>query len=336
MLNSISNYFDNNFITGIIIIIFIFVLLFYFNNYKCPSEKETFNQCSKNNDDEFYKQYVGPTKIINFKTKIDNKEYYLVNVKLEECKSHGDVDCTNIAIILMDKDEIDEMVTDYIKELKTTQAICQSTKTIKCESKLPINATNIEKEKCKDIDPSCIEKRFFKHDFIVTEVTDIKGDQPEARKYLLKGMYVSENNNFKTPTLLNQHVYNNFGTPFLCGDKYDYGSSNFPNNYGEVVVIENIKQHDGGIIGGLGSNLKVKLRFTTNIVIVTTESDGKKVYTPVFSDGIHPSTKNTYVGYCKSDVCTLSNGKNYKRVCLYDDSSHTNVLEFEPIIVSAI
>lgn len=337
MLDDISNYFNNNPVIGILLVVIIIGAILYFYNNYCPFKEgfdpSTINSSQQNNlntDNEFNKQYVGQTKILNFKTKIDGKEYYLANIKLSQCQSKDTLDCSDVGIVLIDAEDIQTQIRDYTKDLATAQAICQSTKTITCQSNLPPNATAEQKEKCNLPDISCAQKRFFNHDFTVVEIKDITSDKPVRRRYVLRGTAVPAKNGDSFPAMLNQHLYDEKGIPSLCGDLYTGPET----QYTDIVVVENVKQNDGGIIGGMGSNLKIKLRFNTKILIISKDSNGNPTYTPIIDSKGKPTVKSTYVGYCSNNYCKLENGKTYKRVCLVDDPLNPNVLEFEPIIVS--
>lgn len=358
MFNNISKFFDVNPLIGIIIIMFLIVILCcMMNNQSCgcnnnnnehltatskpvqqvqSQTSQPLPQCTSSVDVKFNASYVGPNKLVNFKTKINGKDYYLANVKLQDCELKQPEDCSNVAMVLIEKTDIDNMMQTYIKQMSIAKETCNSTKQIVCSHNLPTSASPEAIQNCNTPHPSCNQIRKFYHDFHVLEMTD-PTTASTTRKYIIKGTAVPNINDSSYPTMLNQSLYDEKNVNLLCGDTFNYGQPNLPKEYADIIIIERNILNDGGIIRGTGNDIRVKFRFNTKDQLVSHDKDGKQVLTPIMEPN-DPFGKvkriGTYIGFCPQATC-VSSGKTYKRVCLYTDIMDPSVLEFEPILVDS-
>jgi hypothetical protein len=334
MLEQIINYFNNNKPIGIIIVIILIILVLWLYN----SQKESFDGGQTCNcavqDETFYSQYVfGKSNLVNFKCSYNGSDYYLANMKLSNCSSQEAVDCNTSALVLMPVNDADEQLKKYLTDIQINTEICNTANKIKCLANYssadpPIIPTMMQEEACNEPSELCNSTRMFNTDFNVIEATTSTG----GRKYLIKGTAVPSQNNFLIPTLLNQSLYDsNTVKNIMCSDTYEYSPKNNP-DFAEVAVVEKLYTNFGSIIGG-SNPLRIKLKFTTKMYVPTTNSQGVKTYLSLSdpTTGL-PNTKSTYIGICSDLICN-NEGKQYPRVCLYDDATDPNVLDFEPLLV---
>ena len=364
-MNQIINFFNTNKLIAVLALIIMVLITWHFYSkiYKFSAienfsgangeEKITSLQCSPcklcplcPSDSKFDNLYVGRAKILNFKCTYDSKEYYLACVKVNSCSSEENQisDCNNTAIILINKEDIESSLSDYMNSLSDNEAICNLKKKLACE-KIP-NPNNLsEEEIIKQCDVKyfdCIQKRMFIHDFVVTEATTTvssnkntnNGDDNIRKKYLISGTAEPLLNGKSFATLLNQHLYNKLSQNLICGDNFLYGSDSNDNLNVEISIIEyNNSQNSDNIIGGLGPPIKILIKFNTQDSVVVVDNVGKKIVTPLYDKPNVPKIKSTYLGISKDKTCQY-NGKSYQRACLYDILDGNNeVLYFEPIIV---
>ena len=350
MFNDISKFFDNNLLYGIIIIICLCIILLYIINNKshCPIKNEHMTssiqqplpKCTNSPDIKFNASYVGANKLINFKTTMGGKEYYLANVKMSECYPNDQTDpsklkdlkdaddCNHVAMVLIEKSEIENMMQTYNKNLAIAKDTCNSSKKITCEHNLSHTPTPQDIQKCNIPDPSCNQHRKFIHDFNVIELIDSNFASP-MRKYIVKGTAVPNVNDNAYPTMLNQSLFDEHNVNFLCGDTYNYGHPNLSKDHAELMIIERDILNNGGIIHGTGNEIRIKLRFNTRDQLISQDKDGKKILTPIMDSDGKVKKIGSYVGVCQNQQKTC---KSYHRVCLYTDIINPNVLEFEPIL----
>lgn len=350
MFKNIIDFFDNNQLLGVIIILFLIIVILWYimNNHLCECSNNnehltmtntsqishSLPQCTSSVDIKFNASFVGPNKLVNFKTVIDGKEYYLANVKLSECDTKQPEDCSGVAMVLIEKSDIDEMMKSYVKQMDIAKETCNADIKIKCTHNLPSSASEEDIQNCGKPHISCDQKRKFYHDFNVFDMSDpTKASQ--TRKYIIKGTAVPNINDVSYPTMMNQSLYDNKNVNLLCGDTFNYGQPNLSKDHADVIIIERDVLNDGGIIRGTGNDIRVKFRFNTRDQLITHDKNGKKILSPIMdpNDPMGGVKKiGTYVGVCPQTTC-VSNGRTYKRVCLYPDIINPNVLEFEPILV---
>ena len=341
MIEKISIFFNNNPLLGIIIVILLVIIIWNLlkNTTKCqtPEKLEHLTQlpkCDMNTDHKFNTEFVGPMKLINFKTVYNGKEYYLANMEMTKCQNKETKDCANAVLLLLEKHDIENLMLEYKKDLDTTKDICISTNKILCEKELPVTASEEEKQKCLLSHSTCDQHRHFYHDFNVKEIIQNTSDLAVRRKYIIKGSAIPMKDGSVKPTMLNQFLYNDSNINLLCADSYNYGQLNLPTEYAEIIISEKELTNDGGIIGG--NHLKIKLRFNTNVHIISKDTTGNDVFT-LLIDNItgKPKTKASYIGICLDKTCKTDSNKEYIRACLYDDIDNPNILEFEPILINA-
>jgi hypothetical protein len=258
------------------------------------------------------------------------------------CKTvEGNSDCETSAIVLIDKADMDSSVDSYLQDLSDDEAICEFRKTL-CAKRHADKTENFIKETCRIGVNDCIKKRRHIHDFIVTEITVPISKQGEPgtqrKKYIVSGTADPLINGKSFATMLNQHLYNNLGNNILCGDIVPMGSDNGRHDInGEVLVIEQSKDKtNDNIIGGIGSNIRVILKFNTHMSVVGIDKNtGKRTVTHLFDQpGDKPKIFASYVGISKNQTCTY-NDKPYPRVCLYDNpDNNEDILYFEPILIA--
>jgi hypothetical protein len=350
MLEQINEYFNNNRTIGLILAISLLVIvLWIYNSCNCLV-KESFGNndnnnsnnsnnsnnnstqicnCSPPQDETFYSQYVlGHTNMVNFKCTYNGTDYYLANMKLSECSNQEQVDCMASVLVLMPVTEVNEKLTQYFKDIQTDSDICNTTNKIKCLSNYT-SPTSEQEESCSIPSASCTTKRMFNHDFNIIEAKSSSG----SRKYLIKGTAVASRNSSLIPTLLNQSLYDSPDNVknLMCSDQYDYSPLNNP-EFAEVSIIERLITNSGGVIGGTNP-LRIKLKFITRTYILSKDKTGKPIYMALSDPTTgKPTTRSTFVGVCPELTCN-SAGKQYIRLCLYDESTNQNVLEFEPLLI---
>jgi len=325
MLNKIIIYIQSHPIIVSLLIIILFVIMFYLSSYT-----EYMDSVSTDSDKIFYSNFISQsgTNLLNFKCKVEDKEYYLASVPSLSCvENENSLECSTIKMILVETQDADLLINDYIKSVKLNSDICNKTNQIKCE------ATKEVKSECENKYDECEAVRQYVTDFKVKVVMD-----SNPRKYYITGVSKPYLNGSSTPSILNNHLYYTKNINYLCGDMSDSKDSTFT----QIRIVEKEIQNTGGIIGNT-STIKVKLQMdtaqlvsrTATIIDTNTKAESTRtIITPLIdqSKGT-PKLKQTYIGICEGKTCML-NGKAYPRICLYDDSSNNNVLEFEPIIIS--
>lgn len=331
MTNNIIDFININISYIAIVICLIAIWMIYNEKTNKNTEYLTIDNISSENFSEMVKQ----GKKLNFKCNIDGINYYLAQLPISECSNKLDFDCFTSTIVLIPEDVINSKLSSYFKTVQSNIDICNATYKIKCLNNLPLNAKQTEVDKCSTKFAKCNVDRFFIHDFNVTYVT---GDTDvKKRKYLFKGTSTPNFDNSTTPTMLNQHLMYNKAIPTLCGDTFAYNGST-EKEHAEVIVAERVM--DSGSIIGSNSEIKVKLLFNTQKVVVGKDKKGLPVYMPWPAN--NPTKEYTYVGICKDTkninyICKSGNF-SYKRVCLLTQSEvatdDKRVLEFEPIIVN--
>jgi hypothetical protein len=252
------------------------------------------------NTNSFFNNFAGNNRLVNFKCKIKDSEYYLVNVKASDCKNLDALprECSDSIFILMDAKDVNEKLIEYQKTLANESELC--------EVKKKQDKSNID----------CTPKRMFINDFIVLPIKD------KPNKFYIKGTAEPKKGGNSYPTILNSFLYNEFGKSTLCGD--DNIATLYPKKqyYIEISVTE--KQTNA-------VNL-VTIKFETQNFIEGKDKSGNPVPVPLYDSNGNPKLRSSYVGICTDKKCNY-NGKDYFRICLYNDPTSINVLDFEPILV---
>jgi hypothetical protein len=344
MIDEITKFLNDNRVIAILLVLLLSLLLYFIMQknemFEHMDNVQTTNnylpKCTINSDQEFNAQYVGQSKIINFKCTIGDIDYYLACVKMTDYQVDNPdktADCINSMLILIPVTEINSMLESYLKEMAAAEKICNSTLQIKCQHSLEASSAEDASSECLDTYPECQQTRLFIHDFNVVDVTPVTSNSMILRKYIIKGTALPLLNGKSSPTMFNNFLYNDKGINMVCGDTYAYGSPNIPKQYAELIISETIATNVGGIIGSTPI-LNVKIKFDTLQQIVS-KVNGIEKKTPLIDVCTgEPKTKPTYMGVCAaSQSCTKGNS-TYPRVCVYDDIMNPNVLEFQPHLVS--
>jgi len=346
MLDKIIEFFNNNPIKGLLLVLTVVALLIYYlkhNSHEHFAEHMKGADSDINTDNEFSKLVLG-SKFINFKCKIGDTEYYLANIKKTSNKYLPDnclpneTKCANSIPVLIKKTKIDNKLSDYIRDLNLESSTCAEKE--KSECKLVKGKSEDELAKCDIPHPKCSPNRQFYHDFKIIDETNQIGTNNDKtcaeiatdkirRRYRFTGTSIPESNGSRFNTTFNQRDYYEEHINTLCAD--EPASYNDHKEYANIFVIERSDiTNDGGIMYPEGHKLRVKLRFNgakflTEKIQQIDQTTGKPVVVP------------TYIGYCDIKQCpkdAIVGSEAYIGICLYDDSSHPNVLEFEPIIIN--
>jgi hypothetical protein len=166
-----------------------------------------------------------------------------------------------------------------------------------------------DKTKC-----NYVINRMFIHDFIVLPVSIGKKDT-----YYIKGTAEPKKGGNSYPTILNSFLFNEFGKTTLCGD--DNVSTLYPQKQFLIETIISNKQDN-----------KINLRFDTQSFINGKDKDGKPTIVPLVDSNGNPKLRTSYIGICENKKCNYE-GKDYNRICLYDNQTNPNVIDFEPILI---
>lgn len=341
MLDKIANYFNNNPIVAILLVLLVLIVIWRLfrgscgkNEYLDPTiSLNNLPKCDPNTDQEFYKEFVGSTKLVNFKCTYNGKEYYLASVKTTDCSNitpeqlSTTLDCPGVALVLLDKLDIDSQVKQYLIDLENDTKICNFKKNLECTS------NKSEESKCQSEYQECKSQRFFNHDFIVTEIIQqptVTGIPPR-RKYIIRGTAQPLRNGKSHISMLNQHLYEEQGINFLCGDDYAYGSDQSKNRYTELHIVEKPKTTQTNILGD-DTNKFVNLIMLTHVFVEGVDpKTNKKTINHLYDQNNTPRLMTSYVSACEGKLCTI-NGRDYVRVCLQGDPLSLSILNFEPVL----
>ena len=119
----------------------------------------------------------------------------------------------------------------------------------------------------------------------------------------------------------------------ICGDTYAYGAPNIPRQYAEIIISESQIINSGGVVND-DPKLKIKIKFNALQQDITTVN-GVIKRTPILDKcSGEVKTKPMYLGVCDSTKTCLKNSNVYQRLCVYDDPSDPNILEFFPYVVN--
>lgn len=327
MLEKIIEFFNNNPIKGLILILVLVTIIMYFLNSKEQYEHldtNLNNNCSINNDNEFYKLF-GNAELINLKCKINDKEYYLAyidekinNFDIQGMCSNNDKKCATAIPVLIEKMELESRLAQYISKINNKADSCLVSTNITC------NRTTPDGEKaCDHLLAECSPQRQFYHDFKLKNITDnvqsvdkspleVETNITRRRYNLIGSVPPIEKGVLSSKPILDQHFMYDDEVNVICADEGEV-----PNvKYRSIFISETINSSDEGIIYPEGSGLRIKLRFENPTV------KGSVNLVPM------------YVGYCDKQKCPNDKTDPYMRICLYANSGDSHVLDFEPIIVS--
>lgn len=294
MFNKIIEFLNDNVIIGFIVILFaVTIIMDFYNQKKVEGFEGTDEQkmCIEHKDTIFKQNYEGRTKLLNFRCVVDGKKYYLANMRVSECEQTEEkqIDCNNSILVLIPEDEMREKYMQYKKDIEIKQKICNAEYKIKCEAD--------KKDNCDREYEQCKHEYQYIHDFQVTEYIDSTSVNKE-RKYMIRGVSTPKMEGSQhNPTIINNELAEK-NVKLVCGDV----GGNLEKS--KIHIIEQIVDK-GGIIGGLGSYITVRLGF----------DNGEK----------------QYISVCRENKCK-SLGKEYMRVCI-TNNDNKDILDFEPIIV---
>jgi hypothetical protein len=317
MLDRIVDFLNKNPALGIIIIVVALYILWTIYTDSCVKEgfESVENGCVDHKDVVFKENYEGRSKMVNFRCKIGDKYYYMVNMKVSDCEnikvSSEEVECGENVLVLMEESELKEKLKQYENSLDVSRKVCKAKKKIECES--------VEEHNCDRDYPECDIQRQFTHDFEVTEFITSKPKVGERRKYIVKGVSVPKmDGSPNSPVKLSKNLYSGNKKLIMCGDS----GSDVEDT--KLMVVEKINNDKGGIIGGTRAYVTVRLMFETPVL----GGDEKPMYE---SDG-SPRLKQLYITACK-DVKCKSGANEYTRLCLTDNSVDPSIIDFEPVSV---
>jgi hypothetical protein len=298
------------------------------------------NSDEENLPKDFYPDFVGNNKMINFVCTYKGEDYYLACCKVSNCTKQivalpmlPDPDCDNVSIILIKKNDVIKSLDEYLLDNNDNELICNFKKQLACKREKLLKKV-LEKEEEQNgcplpTDETCKQKRMYVHDFVVSEIF-VLGDTSTKDitqiKYLVRGTAAPLVNGSSFATLLNQHVASKFGLSTMCGDDYPYGADENEKEFGELMI----EKIDPNINNG-EKQFKILLKYaTTDNNINRDPITNKIVVTPKIVAGI-PQKKTTYMGVGLT-TC-MFNGFECPRVVLYDDKNNENVLSFIPKLV---
>jgi hypothetical protein len=319
MLDGFIDFLNKNPALGIIIIVAALYILMTIYSDSCEREgfESVENNCIDHKDVVFKENYEGRSKMINFRCKLEDKYYYMVNMKVSDCMGapespeSSEVECGENVLVLMEESELREKLKQYETSLDNSRKLCKAKKKIECESG--------EKQNCDRDYPECDMRRQFTHDFEVTEFITSKPKIGERRKYIVKGVSDPKfDDGLNSPVKLSKNLYSVNKKLLLCGDS----GSDVDDT--KLMVVEKINSDKGGIIGGSRAYITVRLMFET----AQLGGDDKPMYE---SDG-SPKLKQLYITACR-DVKCRSGTNEYVRLCLTANSIDPSIIDFEPVSV---
>jgi len=335
MISEITNFFNKNQVLGIILICVLLFVLYNIIKNNSSEHMDQINstilpQCTINTDQHFYTDFVEKSGVLNFKCNHKGVDYYLACVDMNNYTAHNPnkiPDCVHSMLILIPATEIETMLENYANQISMIKDKCNSDLKIECKYKNP-------EQECNDNYDICNFPRFFLHDFNVIDVSLPHSDfTKNFRKYIIKGTAIPSLNGISKQTIINTFLLTDNGINVVCGDTtFKYGQKEEQKHYAEVIISERIDENK---TMSEDSKLKIKIRFNTLQQLISKNVNGSIKRTPLIDTctGEH-KTRPVYLGICDSTK-TCTNGTNtYPRICVYDDISDPNVLEFTPFIVN--
>ena len=192
----------------------------------------------KQTDNIFFSEYVGPKKLVNFKTTFGGKDYFLATMSRSDCAGIGTKDCFQQVLILVEATEINSGLKTYKDSLDKAQAVCNAGKKVDCSKTANAN--------CPTDYPDCVQPRQYIHDFTVSQVAS--PDPSKPHRYVVKGTSAPLLNGISSASTISSN------TSYVCGDPVNGVA-------GQLCVLEKETEGRGGIIGGLSGGISVKLFF---------------------------------------------------------------------------
>ena len=212
--------------------------------------------------------------------------------------------CTTNNLVLISEDAVNRQSAEYSKRVDINGKVCnyRATLTNQMDSEMGEEAS-ANSTGCFNTYPQCTMNKQFPTDFIISRVP-IGPGVSSNNVFTIQGVNRGINDSdIASPVFVNKVP----GQNAVCADAFNSNNNQFT----YVDLITTRKQKEGSIIGGLGSNLRTKIRFR----VFEVKSDEQIVSTPL------------YVGKSIDADCGT-----YKRLTLYPDVIDNNVIEFEPIV----
>lgn len=288
--------------------------------HKCPPCPECPVCPSLEKQSAFKRLYADTGKFLNFKCKIEDKTYYLCLVKNKDCAGFAEHrECLFDIPVLLEESKIVNDINQYKMQVKTAEEMCNFEEYLKCKNEGATSNGSSEEinyeEACKKKYDGCAIRQRYINDFTVISVE--KKKETDKDHYIISGSAQPQLKDASLERALSQNLMINNNLNYLCADL-----EKNPTEFVNMSIIETDTGSMGSVIGdNNGSGLKIKLQFETPIII-----NGVKLYN---EDG-SPRTQAKYVGICKDKICRMEDIE-YKRLCLLDDITDSNVVEFEPM-----
>jgi len=283
-----------------ILILIIVVILFAINYFYT----ENFSETISNPLDKF----IGFDKTLNFVTKYNGKEYFLVAKMIKSCNDHKlnkSNDCMTNTLVLVEKNDLVKMLKEQKETDEDEQKICKLKHQLSCERhKSESEHVNAEiKSQCDTMPSICIPSKLHPSEFNLLEIKD-----GINKMYKLIGNvmdHMGKYNKHSMSTVIG------FSNKNICMD----GANTLEHNNNSSFELLEVPNKDS-------TEPSYMIRFKTNVIL-----GNKHLLTD--SRGI-PVVKDKYVGICIDNMCD----KKYSRLCLYDTESNPFVLVFTPKLIN--
>lgn len=297
---------------------------------------------------------TGYNRVVRFRTRINGKYYYLMVMPRTSCtnlassniinpqSNDAGYDCLYNVIVLVEETSALANVNNYVAQINDNQKVCNFQKALECNRRLseqtnvpaseqlycfnPNNVLTETNAPCVQQYPDCRILKQTQIDFLIQKSPY---SQNGSQQFLIKGIsgqlgIDSSAANF----YLNQDASsgkagdNSFTTTVVCAD---YAINNTIYTVVDLIPGRAFVSSDvTNMMNGSTSNndLRVKIRFNLPLMPPQLDINTNKAITRPF-----------YLGACKNNICTLSDGSSLARCCLFNDLLNSNVLDFEPIII---
>ena len=322
MFDYIIKLFDDNKYVGYLII---FILLIIVIKLTVTYKYEYYTN-SEESSDLFSKYYANTN--INLVCKIpgDDREYYLVNLKMDEYNTTTTTEKCNTGItVLMERKKIDEDLKKYDYDMETDKIIC-----IEKNKAICIRSETTAPDSCAEEYQECTNKRNYIHDF---HIQPILNSDTKLKSYYFRGTLIPQRNNSSEKIILNQFLYSTLNINKLCSDMSYYIDDETEKHH--EIHVDVISSDTSQITDNLQSSeimapdIKIKLYFYKNIIIPNGTG-----FLQIRDNNNNPTYEKSYIGVCESsDKIKLSDGTKVHRICLYPENQSDNILEFTPIII---
>jgi hypothetical protein len=283
----------------IIIVTIIFVIYCIYLRFTKKEFLENI-KIEKKTTDENFREVVTIQKLLRFKCKIGDDEYYLAVVPSDACeKEENKIDCSTSSFVLLNVKDADEEIEKYKKQVEEDIEVCLMKK-YKCEG-----------EACEEVKRKCMFPQRYITDFKVTEIKSGK-----KIRYQIEGIYSPLRKGMLLRSIMNHCVYDTNDVNIICGDIIDTTKSNTM----EIFIDEDVKN----------DKLSVKMKMDVHKHVLGKAKDGTPKTTYFYDTKTgQPELMTMYIG--KSTRKCKFNGKDYFRLKLFESKDDGNVISFEPI-----